>query len=227
MAEMMGNSIVMSKVDHFGFHSYGGSAGNADSAIKGSSYASRNFWMTELSIPEQIFSLIGQGTAGTQIWDAYDSVYNHAILAGAHYNDGRGTTPPNDAGNGPALLSYNSTTGTYARRQQFYMAQTFKYVSPGSIRIGPTESNSSLTVYAFRHPTTGRVTIVGRNTSSGSVAITGTLSGVGSVSSFQFYQTGISDNYNSFPRGADVVVTNGTLVFTAPANSYFTLTSGQ
>ena len=56
--------------------------------------------------------------------------------------------------------------------------QTFKYVLPGSVRIAVSESNSSLTVYAFQHPETGRVTIVGRNISSSSITLRGSLSGI-------------------------------------------------
>ena len=91
--------------------------------------------------------------------------------------------------------------------------------------VGATESNSSLTVYAFRHPTTGRVTIVGRNIGGSSITLNGSLSSVGSVGALQFYQTSISNNYNSFTRGSDAVVTGGSFIVTVPANSYFTLTS--
>jgi hypothetical protein len=181
--------------------------------------------LTELSIPEQIFTMIGQGAAAAMIWDAYDSVYNHAIIAGQYYNDGRGTTPPNDAGNLPALMSYNSGSGTYAARAQFYQMHTFRYVIPGSIRIGASESNSSLTVYAFRHAATGRVTIIGRNTGGSSITLSGAMSNVGSVGALQFYQTSISNNYNSFTRGSDAAVTGGAFIVTVAGNSYFTLTS--
>ena len=113
LPQLFANSVVMSKLDHFGLHNYAGQTGGADARIKGSAYPQKNFWMTELSIPEQIFTMIGQGAAAAQIWDAYDSVYNHAILAGAFYNDGRGSTPPNDAGNLAALMSYNAASGVY------------------------------------------------------------------------------------------------------------------
>src|SRR5262249_20353540 len=121
--------------------------------------------------------------------------------------------------------SYNGTT--YSKRPQFNQMAAFKYVSRGSVRVAATESNANLTIYAFRHPTTGRVTIVGRNIGASAVTLTGSLSNAGVVSGFQFYQSGIGDNFNSFQRGADSVVTNGAFVFTAPANSYFTLTTGQ
>jgi Bacterial Ig domain/Glycosyl hydrolase catalytic core len=219
MPQMMSNATVMSKVDHFGFHNYNGQTSGADSAIKSSAYSSRNFWMTELSIPEQIFTLVGQGASATQIWEAYDSVYNHAILAG------RGSSPPNDAGNLPALLAYNSSTGVYTPRSQFFQASAFRFVPPGAVRVAATESNGSLTLYAFLHATTGRLVIVGRYTGGSSLAVNGSLSGVGSVASFQLYSSSISNNYSSFTRGADVVVTGESFTFTAPANSYFTLTT--
>ena len=44
------------------------------------------------------------------VWDGYDSVYNHAILAG------RGSNPPNDVGNGPALLAYSTQHAHSTRR---------------------------------------------------------------------------------------------------------------
>ena len=75
---------------------------------------------------------------------------------------------------GPALIAYNSTSGTYTPRQSFYqVAQVFKFVPEGSVRIGASQSNSSLTMYAyaFYHPTTGRVTIVGRNTSASAIPL--------------------------------------------------------
>jgi O-glycosyl hydrolase len=218
MPQMMGNATVMSKVDHFGFHNYSGSTGGADAVIKSSAYSSKNFWMTETWAISDVMAMIGQNAASVQIWDAYDAVYNHAILAG------RGSTPPNDNGQGLPLIAYNSSTGTYTPRQQFYQAeQIFKFVPSGSIRIAATESNSSLTMYAFRHPASGRLTLVGRNTSASTIAINGTLNGLPSVSPFQFYQTDVANN--NFLRGSDVVVTNGSFFFRAPVNSYFTLTT--
>jgi hypothetical protein len=101
----------------------------------------------------------------------------------------------------------------------------FKYVMLGSIRIGATESNSKLTVYAFHHPTTGRVTVVGRNIGGSSITLSGSLSNVGSVAALQLYQTSISNNYGSFTRGSDAVVTSGSFIVTVAANSHFTLTS--
>ena len=65
--------------------------------------------------------------------------------------------------------------------------------------------------------------LVGRNIGASTIALNGTLSGVPGVSSFQLYQTDITGN--QFKRGTDAVVTNGSFVFTAPVNSFFTLTA--
>ena len=157
--EMLRNTTLMAKLAHFGLHNYAGSTAGAAQAIAASAFPNKNFWMTEVSNIWDAIPEITQGAAATLVWDAFDSVYNHAILAG------RGTNPPNDAGNGPALLAYNSTTGTYTPRRAFYEhAQLFKYVTPGARRIAASGSNTNLMILAFHHPSTNRLTIVGRNT---------------------------------------------------------------
>lgn len=217
MAEMMRDSVVMGKVDHIGLHNYAGDSGGADSAIKSSAYPNRNFWITEVVNIWDILTHLSQGPAAVLVWDAYDAVYNHAILAG------RGTTPPNDVGNGPPLIAYNTSTRTYTPRKGFYeCAQLFKFVSPGARRIGATDSNSSLTVYAFQHPGTGRMTIVGRSTSGSSMTISGTLRNVPALSTLQVYRTNGSLNME---RGTDVQVSNGAFTLTVAANTMFTLTT--
>ena len=212
---MMGDSTVMSKVDHFGFHNYSGDADDAEASIKNSAYPTRNFYMTEISTPAQIFSIMNQGTSGVHIWDCYDSVYNHANLMGY------GSTPPNDAGNSPAPLAYNSTTGIYTPRKEFYLhEQLFKYVPAGSIRIAASQSNMS----AFYHQASGRVTLVGINTSSRSISYTGTLKNLSAISALEYYWTSATDPSKNFFKDANLTVTNGSFTFSAPANSTYTLT---
>jgi hypothetical protein len=159
---------------------------------------------------------MSQGPSAILVWDGYDSVYNHAILAG------RGSNPPNDVGNGPALLSYSTSTRTYSARKPFYeFAQLFKFVPAGSVRVAAVESSSNVTIYAFHHAVTGRVTLVGRNAGTSNVTFSGTLSNLPVVTSFERYQTTTSVNMQ---RGTDVPVSNGTFSFVASANSVFTLT---
>jgi Concanavalin A-like lectin/glucanases superfamily/Bacterial Ig domain len=216
MPSLMGDSTVMAKMDHFSFHDYAGNSGGADSAIKNSAYPGRNFWITEVSNVWDALSHMSQGPAAILVWDGYDSVYNHAILAG------RGSSPPNDVGNGPALLAYSTSTHLYTARTAFYeFAQLFRFVPAGSVRIAADESNGNVTLFAFLHPVTGRVTIVGRNSSGSNFTFAGRLSNLPVVPSFEFYTTTSSANMQ---RGTDVTVSGGAFSFTAPGNSVFTLT---
>ena len=216
MPSLMAEPAVMAKLDHFAFHNYAGDSGGAANAIRNSAYPSKNFWISEVSNIWDALTHMSQGPSAILVWDGYDSVYNHAILAG------RGSSPPNDVGNGPALLSYSTSTRTYSARKPFYeFTQLFKFVPAGSVRVAAVESSSNVTIYAFHHPVTGRVTLVGRNEGSSNITFSGTLANLPVVPSFERYQTTTSVNMQ---RGTDVSVTNGTFSFVASANSVFTLT---
>jgi hypothetical protein len=196
---------------------YAGYTAHAEAAIHSSAYPGKNFWMTAVSNIWDILPAIAHGAAATLAWDGYDSVYNHAIPAG------RGTTPPNDAGNGPALLDYDPTTGRYAPRKAFYEhLQLFRYVKPGARRIAVAVSNANVRVLAFHHPSTDRLTIVGRNSGTGSVTLGGSLVNLPVISSLQFYLTEASFNAQKM---ADVPVSANTFTVTITGSPTFTLTS--
>jgi O-glycosyl hydrolase len=215
--EMMENATVMAKLVHFGLHNYAGYTARAKSAIRASAYPGKNFWMTEVSNIWDAFPQLTQGAAAILVWEAYDSVYNHAILAG------RGTLPPNDAGNGPALLAYDADTGLYTPRKAFFEhMQLFKYVAPGTRRIAAVDSSAALQILAFHHPTTQQITIVGRNTGSGRVTIAGSLMNLPAVSSFEFFITGPIVNAKRKPP---VPVSGNAFTFSVTAGSTFTLTT--
>ncbi len=215
MPAMMANSVVMSKVDHFGFHSYSADSGGANTAIKNSSYSSKNFWMTEYANPADAFSLLGQNASALIVWEGFDSVYNHAILAG------RGSQPGNDDV-GYVPLAYNQSSHTYTPRKEFYQnAQLFKFVPPGAVRIAATGATGGLTSYAFYHQDSGRLTIVARNTGS-AASVSATLTNLPAVSSFSYYKT---DSANNMVQGADVAVTTGAFSFGVPSGGIVTLTA--
>ena len=81
-----------------------------------------------------------------------------------------------------------------------------------------------MTIFAFHHAATNRVTLVGRNEGSGNVTFSGSLANLPVVPSFEFYRTTSSLDMQ---RGTDVPVTSGAFSFVAPANSVFTLTYSQ
>jgi hypothetical protein len=101
MSQMMADPVVMSKLAHFGVHSYsdngGGSAG-VYSYIQGSAYPDRTFWVTEFNVwcsvcdfgqlgtydwtyckgtAEYLMQhLLNNASAGL-VWEGYDSQYNY------------------------------------------------------------------------------------------------------------------------------------------------------
>ena len=207
--EMFANPTVMSKLDHFGLHNYAGYSDGAATAIKHSANPTKSFWITEVTNIGDILSHQGQGSAAILVWDAYDSYYNH----------GRGPDP----GNGPALLAYDCTSGTYMPRKGLYeCAQLFKVVSLGARRIGAKASDAELIVYTFYHPVSERITIVGRSIDSSDMTITGTLTNLPTVSSPEFYRTNASA---ALRRGTDVLVTNGSFSAIISPDSILTLTT--
>jgi O-glycosyl hydrolase len=217
--QMSAYPTLMSKVDHASLHNYSGDACNASANIKASAYPAKSVWMTEFSIYDQAQSFLEQNATGLLVWDGYDSVYRHAIL------NGLGSAPGNDAGNAPALISYNAATGTYTPRKEFYLyTQLFKYVPGGAVRVGASSSNSAVKSLAFQDPASGRITVVGNNTSGSAQTLTITLSSLGTIpAALQYFQTNSSSNMS---QGANVAVTAGSASVTVPAGTVFTLTGG-
>lgn len=217
MPTMMGDPVVMSKVDHFALHNYAGYTAGAAGAISGSAYPTKNFWITEVTNPWDIMTHLAGNPSAVMVWDGFDSAYIHPTLHGASLS------PPNDEGNGPAPLAYNSATGVYTPRKSFYQdQQIFKFVPPGSVRVSASESNGNLTVYAFYDQASSRVTIVGRNAGTSNILVSGSLSNLPTVTSFESYLT---DSSNNFARLANVSVSSGAFSFSAPSDSFFTLTT--
>jgi hypothetical protein len=101
MPEMMADPVVMSKVAHFGQHSYSdGGSGSAGvySYIQGSAYPARNFWMTEFNVwcsvcdfgqlgtydwtycegtVEYLMQYLLNNASAGMVWEGYDSQYNY------------------------------------------------------------------------------------------------------------------------------------------------------
>jgi len=215
---LMSDPIVIDRIDHLALHSYGANTGDADAAIKSSRYPTKNFWMTEFSLPADVPNLLNGNSSALIMWDGYDSVYNHAILGG------HGDQPPNDAGNGPAPLSYDSRTGKYSARPEFYQfAALFKYVPPGSQRIEAASSNSDLSILAFAHERSGRLTLVGRNSNPSTLRVEISLDAVQAPKVMEVYTSRAIE----LSRGDEVVVKDGRLSFEAAGNSFFAVTGWE
>ncbi len=215
--QMTAYPTLMSKVDHVSLHNYSGDTCGASASIKASAYPGKSLWMTEFSVYDQAQSFLEQNATGLLVWDGYDSVYRHAIL------NGLGSQPGNDAGNAPALLSYSAVTKTYTPRKEFYLySQLFKYVPRGAVRVGASSSNSAVRSLAFQDPASGRLTVVGNNTSRSAQTLTIALNALGTnPAALQYFQTNTSSN---IAQGANVAVSAGSATVTVPAGTVFTLT---
>jgi len=140
----MADSTIAPRVDHLTFHTYGGSVN------PGTSYPSKTYWVTETAAscsscdtagtPSQGEWAFARDTANLVLadianrlyerarYDGYDSFYFHHNSYGFW-----------------GLLSYNQTSGVYTARKRFYTnAQVNAFVSPGSVRIGQSDSISGI-----------------------------------------------------------------------------------
>lgn len=224
---LLADSSLMTRIDHFGLHDYGGNSGNAASVIAHSSYPNRNFWMTEYSAwcdgcdngapnpndwafaagtLDHLLNFIEQGASSALVYDGYDSYYEHHGSMGYW-----------------GLLGYDAATKAYTPRKRFYtVAQVIRFARPGMIRIGATSTDTSVRVFAFTDPKTGALTIVGRNPNNSAVTFHGTLAHIPSATRLTLYQTTQTLNMS---RGATVAVNGNSFTAQIASDSVFTLTS--
>jgi Lamin Tail Domain len=206
---------LMARLAHFDFHNYLGDDNGAADTVAGTG---KGFWISEYANFDQTFSYLEQGAAGLLMWEAYDSVYNHAVV------NGHGTDPGNDSlsfGDIP-LLAYDDTTGAYTPRQEFYQfGQLFKWVPIGARRLYAGSGNSNVEIEAFQDSATARLTLVGHNDSDNPQTLTIALDNLTAPTALHYYQTNPD---SQMARGADVPVDTGSATVTVPANTTFTLT---
>jgi hypothetical protein len=235
MPQMMADPVVMSKVAHFGVHSYadgGGNSAGVYSYIQGSAYPDRRFWVTEFNVwcascdsgvlgtydwtyckgtAEYLMQhLLNNASAGL-VWEGYDSQYNYYSPLEWSFWGLFGVDNP------------NATVKTYTARKNFYtLAQISRFVRPGAQRIGVTGSTSRISpLLAFNHAGLGQISIVGINTSSSAAPLSGALASLPAVPYLDLYYTSATTN---LAYVGTVAVTNGTFSATIPADCVFTLT---
>jgi hypothetical protein len=235
MSEMLADPVVMSKVAHFGLHSYAsggsGSAGVA-SYIESSAYPDRTVWMTEFGVwcapcdagvsgtdswsyasgaVDYLSGHLANGATAGLVWEGYDSQWNY-------YNPGQW-----DFWGLFAVDNTNAVDKTYTPRKEFYtLSQVSKWVRPGAQMIGVSGSTSSFSpLMAFNHAGLGQITIVGINTSGSASTLNGALVSLPAVPYLNLYYTSATTN---LANGGSVAVNNEMFSATIPADCVFTLT---
>ena len=191
--QMMGSSLIMSNLAHFGLHSYqsgGGGSSGVSSYLAQSSYPNSTFWMTEFNdhctpcnqgvyntnnyswsycsgTAQYMLYHLANGASAGLAWEGCDSYYE--LLPLTWLSSGQQASGWDFYG----LFGVDNTNAvpkTYTPRKNFYtMAQISAFVPPGSQRIGVSGSqSSSFMMLAFYHAASGRVTLTGFNTGSAS-----------------------------------------------------------
>jgi len=235
LPEIMSDPLVMSRLAHFGLHSYSSfgtlSDGVAD-FIQQSAYPDRTFWMTEFNVwcevcqsgthgtnsweyfrgtaENLLYHLANNASAGL-VWEAYDSHYYNTFDTNMHWSFW-GLFALNDINAAPPI---------YTPRKSFYtMAQISKFVRPGARRIDVSGS-SSLLLLAFYYPDSGQLTLTGVNGDSSPATLSVALASLPAISNLDLYYTSSSTNLG---HGASVPITNGAFAVTLPPDCVFTLT---
>ncbi|MEX1254799.1 MAG: flexitail domain-containing putative surface protein [Dehalococcoidia bacterium] len=234
--EICADAYLLGKLDHFAFHNY---SGNMNQAPGNAVTCGRDAWMTEWSqattdgfldngnqvadewafarvMTDYLFNHLsdddgagpGEGAEAVLAWDAFDNIHEHN---------------PSGLYSRWGLVAYDLDTGVYTPKDRFFTnAQFFKFISPGSARIGAAESEPNLQVLAFRHAATGRLTLAGQNVGGATLTLNGTISNVPSApTTLALYRTSSSLD---LARQANVPVSSGTFSIQVPPDSFFTLT---
>ena len=231
----------MSKVAHFGLHTYQGVSADAtgvSSLIQQSAYPNTHFWMTEFGVwcsacqsgtsgdsswayalgtASYLLTLLGEGASAGLIYEAWDGEW-------INYNTstGQDTAPTWDFWGLFAVDDINAVNKTYTPRKQFYtVSQITKYVAPGAIRIGVGGASTPLTLLAFYNTNNGQFTLTGVNTTSSASSLSCALESLPAIPSVALYYTSSTTN---LCYGGSVAVNNGAFSVVVPANCVFTLT---
>jgi O-glycosyl hydrolase len=234
LSAMTNDPVIMAKLAHFGLHSYQDDGGGSDGIhdfLRYSAYADRTFWMTEFNVwcsncngiqgdgdswdyasgaARYLLFHLANGASAALAWDGYDGQYNYYTFPGGWSFWGLF-----------AVDNINAASKTYTARKTFYtLAQTSKFVRPGAKQIDLSPWPTSDPIVAFYHPDSGQLTLTGVNTDTGPETLSGILTNLPPVASFDLYYT---DNTTNLCHSATFPVTESAFVVTVPANCVFTL----
>jgi O-glycosyl hydrolase len=160
---IMQDPELMKQVGVFAFHTYGSdSVGPQVERVRASIYASTPVWLTEygdlkdldksaenewegfsIAATERALRALNQGARAAVYWDAYDNYHEHY----------------------PRLTFYGlikNADHVFSPKKRYYAAkQLYKFVRPGSQRVGAAADSTGLMVSAFRNDRTKDLVVVG------------------------------------------------------------------
>jgi len=225
---LMEDTIVMAKMAHLGFHSYGGHYPGLKEFLQKSAYPNSSIWITEWNAwckgcddgilgeynydfagkcVNYLLDLLQHGASAGIAFEAYDSYYEHHAPSPFSYW---------------GMLAYEPKTKSYHPRKNFYaIQQVSKFVQPGARRIFNSDPGDSLSTVAFYDSIADKVTIVGVNQRKHSINLAVALAALPAINHLEMYYTNTTDNVH---QGGDVPVSGKSFNATIPASCIFTLT---
>jgi O-glycosyl hydrolase len=219
--EMVKDSSLMHKLARWGVHDYGNDAGNYWNIVSRSPYPTRPYWVTETAGIKNMLGQLDDNATAYIFWDGFDCIYQHGR------RNGYGNVPPNDwafwfkSDEGKPMLEYIAPASSWKPRKQYFEhAQIMKFVKPGSVRIGVTGQDSTLSAYAFCNPD-GKIVILGRNNSNHTVAVTGILTNLLAPKNMKLIYTNSTSNLMA---GKEIILTGKSFKASIPSESVFTIT---
>jgi len=225
MPLILNDSLVMSGIKYFGFHSYGGYYAPLDSFIHHSGYPAIHFWMTEFNAwrdgldhgetgvynydyasecVHYLMDLIRNGASACIVWEAYDSPYEHH---GAMSYWG--------------ILGLDERSNTFTPRKHFYaLAHVFRFVPPGSRQVEIVQGDNTLDVLAFSDSISGRITITGINGGNTKQHVVFSLENLPKLKKMDLYYT---DSIKNLFHADEMKVSGQQFIATVPARCIFTI----
>jgi hypothetical protein len=222
---LLKDPLVMSRLAHFAIHSYDGGAAGAAAALEEAGQLQKDLWVTEFSGPcpgcddgsphpgdwatasataAHAISLLKQGAAGLQQYDAWDGYYEHHESMGYW-----------------GLLAYDAASGRYTpRKSYFVLRQLLTYLPRTAVRIAASSDDDRVSVVAFTELATGRVTFFGQNSSDQPLPVTLLAPQVAHMRLSAFS----TDAHSDMEQGTASIISGGIAKYTARPGAVFTLT---
>jgi hypothetical protein len=167
---LLADPTVAAKIARIGIHTYSGDAGAVPDDVAKSPKAGTPVWATEFNatcdhcdadpnaagawgqafaMAKDLLNLIDQGVSGGQLYDGWDGYYEHH---GAFDYSG--------------ALKYDPSLGSYTPRMSFAVLALFlQSLPPGTAHLD-SDGAQAVQTEAFLDPATGKVTVLGINTTS-------------------------------------------------------------
>lgn len=190
---ILADDLVMAKMATLSVHDYSGEIDDMERLLGSERAATHGFWVTEYS---QWCNDCSQSAATADSWvfGADTATFLLRYLEGGAraallYDGLDGYYVHHGTFDYWGVLAYDPATGAFAPRPRFYTgAQIFRFVRPGMVRVA-ADTPSALQVLAFVDPSSGDLSIVGRNPTAHPITIAGTLAGVEAGQPLRLTQT--------------------------------------